>query len=94
MIMENKDLKYYKEKVKEYNKIKKDLERLQFLKDNREDFKVVLDNDISMVYLKNDDMQDYFAEKDIDIKPFDNFHYRSEWNLILFSFAWIEAEFC
>jgi len=74
----NKDIKYFTKKIKEFNKIKTDIDRLQFLKDNSEDFKVVLDNDCSMVYLEDNDMQEYFAGKDIEINTFDNFHYRSD----------------
>jgi len=91
-----KDLKYYQKKANEYNKLETDLERLNYLKENQEDFLVLLDNDGTFVVFKN--IKELTEEqeqniKEINLNNFDEYNGSNEWNLILFKFAGIEAEF-
>jgi len=89
----DKNLDYYKSKAKEWNSIEDDFQRLVYLKENQQDFLVLLDNDWTFVVFKN--VKENLKEqvRNIDLMDFDEYHYSSEWNLILFKFAWIEAEF-
>lgn len=85
--------------AKVYNKIEDDKGRLAFLKEHRGIMKVVLDNDhTSVEFVKQKDMSDedfeMILENDIYLNSFDNYHYWSQGNLILFDFAGIDAEFC
>jgi hypothetical protein len=82
----------------QFNALKTDWDRLQFLKDHPKDLKAVLDNDITMVELIqpdeiNDDDWEYIVT-DIKLNDFDDYHYWSDGCLLLFKFAGITAESC
>lgn len=86
-----------KAKAALYNAIKTDKERLVFLKANRDSFKVVLDNDMTMVEFNivsvDDDVQEE-AIAEIELNAFDNYHGWSDAVIELFEFAGIAAESC
>lgn len=88
-----------KAKAKIYNAIKTDKERLAFLKENRDSFKVVLDNDQTMVCFNIIGVEDEVQEEAIsdlerELNTFDNYHGCTTGCLELFEFAGISAEEC
>lgn len=92
-----KTIKHYNELANQYNKIKKDEDRLVFLKNHNEDMTVVLDNDYTMVnFLIPSDLDEHFQEliADIYLKSFDKYHGNSTGVIELFKFAGINAEYC
>lgn len=81
----------------EYNKIKKDKDRLTFLKANNKFMKVVLDNDATMVlFIINEDVDGdiEYAISEIFLEYFDKFHGWEDSIVELFEFAGITAETC
>ena len=88
----------FKKLGKDYNKIKKDIDRLAFLKVNNTTMKAVLDNDATHVsFIRPENIDDEVWEKfqyNFDLKSFDDYHYWSDGCLLLFKFAGITAEGC
>lgn len=89
-------LKKYKELAKNWNNLKSDDDRFQFLIDHSDEMKIVLDNDCSHVtFIIDDDMESEIADilYDIELKDFDddNFYY-ADGVLNLFAFVGITAE--
>lgn len=83
--------------AKEYNKIKTDRERLEFLKQNNGKLKVVLDNDCSHVEFDLDTTIDEDLQDDIISIPLNRFYDHHGWTnavVELFEFAGIKAETC
>lgn len=95
-----KTLKQAKELAKEYNKIKKDKDRLSFLRDHKDTMKVVLDNDCTMVNFiwddesMDDDIEDKMYDIDSSLESFDGYHGWTDSVVELFEFAGITAEQC
>ena len=82
----------------EYNKIKKDIKRLAFLKEHKKDFWIQLDNDHSMVCFKfSDDFDEderMSIEDSVELKSFDDYHGWGDGVVTLFEFVGITAEPC
>jgi len=90
-------VKQAKELAKQYNAIKTDKERLQFLKEQKGNLKVVLDNDCTMVdfdIIAVDDEVQEEAIGDISLESFDDYHGWTDAVVELFEFAGITAEQC
>lgn len=94
-----KTIKHYNELAKQYNKIKKDEDRLVFLKNHNEDMTVVLDNDYTMVNFLipsdlDESLQELIGDIAVNLKSFDKYHGNSTGVFELFKFAGINAEHC
>lgn len=92
-----KVIQEYKAIAKGYNALKKDIQRLQYLKDHNDCLMAVLDNDHTYVqfFLPEDadeDLQELIG--DIRLNSFDDYHYWSDGCILLFQFAGIKAEAC
>lgn len=83
--------------AKEYNKLKTDLDRLQFIKEQGDNLKVILDNDCTSVEFHVIAVEDEVQEEaigNINLNSFDEYHGWGEGNVELFKFAGIFAEPC
>jgi len=91
-----KTIKDAKKNAKIYNAIETNKERLEFLKANNEIFKIVLDNDCTMVSFIIDDNDDdsYEALGNIELNSFDNYYGCNNELIELFEFIGITAECC
>jgi hypothetical protein len=90
-----KSVKEAKEIAKKYNALKTDLERLAFLKEQKGNLKVVLDNDCTMVEFDEiEDEEKTEAISEIELKQFDDYHGWTNAVIELFEFAGITAESC
>lgn len=81
--------------AKRYNSLKTDMERLYFLKEQKGNLKVVLDNDMTMVEF--DEIEDEEKEdqiREIELESFDYYHGWTDGVIQLFEFAGITAESC
>jgi len=81
--------------AKTYNSLNTDLQRLVYLKDQKGNLKVVLDNDCTMVEfdeIRGREILEYVSE--IELKQFDNYHGWTDAIVQLFEFAGITAETC
>ncbi len=91
-------IKQAKEIAKKYNALKTDKERLVFLKEQKGNMKIVLDNDITMVEFDLiggcDDEEQEEIIAGIELKDFDNYHGWTDAVVQLFEFAGITAETC
>lgn len=90
-------IKQAKDLAKKWNALESDWERLKFLKAQKGNMKVVLDNDLSMVEFithgaNEDEVEDIIAN--IDLNTFDDYHGWNDSVVMLFKFAGIEAESC
>lgn len=87
-----------KQVATKWNKLKKDKDRFQFLRDYNSVLKIVLDNDYSSVGFITDEEEEHeiiIAIEEIELNDFeeDNF-YSSDAVINLFEFAGIVAESC
>lgn len=89
-----KSVKEAKEIAKKYNNIKTDLERLTFLKEQKGNLKVVLDNDCTMVAFDEIDKEIWKDISEIEFETFDDYHGWTTAVIELFEFAGITAEAC
>ena len=90
-----KTVKEAKEIAKKYNALKTDLERLVFLKEQKGNLKVVLDNDCTMVEFDEiEDEEKSEAVSEIELESFDDYHGWTNAVVELFEFAGITAESC
>lgn len=90
-----KTVKEAKEIAKKYNALKTDLERLAFLKEQKGNLKVVLDNDCTMVEFDEiEDEEKSEAISEIELEQFDDYHGWTDAVIELFEFAGITAESC
>lgn len=92
-----KTIKQAKALAKDYNKIKKDIKRLEFLKQHNNELKVILDNDSSQVgFILDEDMDEDLQELilEIDLESFEEYHGWGDGVVILMKFAGITAEPC
>ena len=90
-----KTVKEAKEIAEKYNALKTDLERLAFLKEQKGNLKVVLDNDCTMVEFDEiEDEEKSEAISEIELEQFDDYHGWADAVIELFEFAGITAESC
>lgn len=88
-------LEKHVELAKKVNELSSDEQRLEFLKNNSDKLKVVLDNDCSSICFIDSELQELLEEKyNISLEWFDDYHGRDDGIIKLFKFAWIRAESC
>jgi hypothetical protein len=90
------EIKQVKEMAKHWNALKSDIERLTFLKLNKGNMMVILDNDQTQVAFNKDGFEDEVHELiypiESELNPFDDYHGYSDGVVLLFKFAGIDAE--